>query len=230
MRTKIKNNREAGYSMVELLLAVFVGSIVLAGGYASYAVIAAQYQRNSGVSDIRDFAVPTIKIINRDLRMAGYRAVDNNIESTFGRINPPITITNAANVCCDSFFVVYDKSLTSRIRVTYYVAARTSPSRNALFMDIAQWNGTTWVNQTTGAIVADYVEDFQIEGSQNNTSGFPTFIDYNLVFTSRNKTPTTNAFTKSSYASGDHDGYSVTDNYQREEFESSVRLRNLVDR
>lgn len=225
----IKNNSEAGYSLLELLLAVFIGSIVLAGAYASYSVIASQYQKNSSVAEIRDFAIPTIKLIARDLRMTGFREVDTNIESTYARIDPPITITNVVNACCDSFSVTYDKALDNRVKVSYYVAARTNPSRFALFMDIDKWDGNAWVNQTTGAIVADYVEDFQIEGNQNNSAGYPTLINFGIVFTSRNKTPYANIFTKSTYASGDHDSYSITDNYLREQFDSTVYLRNLAD-
>ncbi len=213
--------------MIELLLAVMVGSIVLAGVYASYTVIAIQFQKNAATAEIRDFALPTLKIISRDLRMAGYRAVDNNITSTYGKIDPPIAITDVSGACCDSISVTYDKSLTNRVKVTYYVAARNNPPRNALYMNIDSWDGSNWINTTNAAIVADYVVDFQIEGKNLNSSGYPTLINYNIVFQSRDKTKTQNTFTKSSYGAGNNDGYSVTDYYMREEFDSSVVLRNI---
>lgn len=222
-------NYISGYSLIELILAVFVGSIVIAGAYASYSVVAAQYNRSSGVSEIRDFAVPTIGIISRDLRMAGHRAVDSNIESVYGKIDPPIQITDTASACCDSFFVAYDKDESTRLKVTYTVAARTNPDRNALFMDIDQWDGNAWNNTTNDAIVADYVEDFQIEGSDNNSAGYPTLISFNIVFKSKNKNQTPVTFTKSAYGSGNNDSYTITDNYLREEFDTSVILRNLID-
>ncbi len=222
-------NKESGYTLVELLLAVFVGSIVLAGAYASYSVVAAQYQRNAGISEIRDFAIPTIKILSRDIRMAGYKAVDSDIQSTYGDIVTPISITDVNAACCDSFYVVYDKAADERYRVTYFIAARSDPDRNALYMDIEQWDGDSWVMQTNDALVSDYVVDFQLEGASNNDSGDPTLVNYNIVFQSRSKTKTPNTFTKSEYGSGNNDSYVVTDNYLREEFDTSIRLRNLED-
>jgi prepilin-type N-terminal cleavage/methylation domain-containing protein len=223
----IKNLNNSGYTLIELVLSVFVGSIVLAGAYASYSVVSGQFNRNSAISEIRDFAVPTIKILTRDLRMAGYRAVDSNIESTYARINPPISITDVNAACCDSFSVIYDKALDNRIRVSYFVANRNNPTRNALYMDIDQWNGTSWINQVNDAIVADYVEDFQIAGRNNNSSGFPTIIDLNIVFRSKNKTTGTNTFTKPAYSFGNNNGYSITDNHLRESFDYTIRLRNI---
>jgi prepilin-type N-terminal cleavage/methylation domain-containing protein len=228
LMNNILKNKEGGYSLLELILAMFIGAIVLAGAYASYSVIAAQYSRNTGVAEIRDFAIPTIKLISRDLRMAGFRAVDDNIESTYARIDPPIIITDVAGACCDSVAVTYDKSTTQRLRVTYYVAARANPTRNALFMNIDQWDGNNWISQTAGAIVADYVEDFQLEGSLNNSAGYPTLLNLGMVFRSRNKTPYSNIFTKSAYANGNN-SFTVTDNYLREQFDFTEHLRNLAD-
>lgn len=224
-----KLNKQSGYTLVELVLAVFIGSIVLAGAYASYSVIANQFQRTSGVSDIRDFAIPTITIISRDLRMAGFRSVDSNIESTYSKIDPPIQITDVAGACCDSFWVAYDKSSTQRVKVSYFVAARTNPARNALFLNVDQWDGNTWNNITSNAIVADYVEDFQVVGSSNNQAGYPTLVSFDIVFRSRNKNQIPVTFTKSAYGSGNNNSYSTTDNYLREEFDTSVILRNLLD-
>lgn len=224
-----KNFKHSGYTLIELVLSVFVGSIVLAGAYASYSVVAGQFNRNSAISEIRDFAVPTIKILTRDLRMAGYRAVDSNIESTYAKINPPITITDVNGSCCDSFSVIYDKALDNRVRVSYMVLSRTNPNRNALYMNIDQWNGTAWVSQVNDAIVADYIDDFQIVGRNNNSSGYPTVIDFNLVFVSKNKTTGTNTFTKPAYSFGNNNGYSITDNYLREGFDYTVRLRNITN-
>lgn len=222
-------SKERGYSLIELVMASFCGAIVLAGAYASYSVVAGQYNRGSGISEIRDFAIPTISIIARDLRMAGYREVDNNIESTYAKIDPPIQITDVASACCDSLWVAYDKDLSTRVRVTYFVTQRNNPTRNALFMNIDNWDGSAWINSTSNAIVADYVEDFQVVGSNNNLDGYPTLVEFNIVFRSKNKSQTSQTFTKSAYGSGNNNNYTITDNYLREEFEGSVILRNLVN-
>jgi len=226
---KIKQKNCGGYSLVELVMSAFIGSVVLAGAYASYSVVAAQYQRSSGKATIRDFAIPTINILSRDLRMSGYRAVDDNIESVFPKIDIPVSITDVANNCCDSFYVTYDKDENNRVRVTYFVSPRTNPDRNALFTHIDSWNGSGWDRVTDSAIVADYIEDFQIEALNNNQTGLPTLVNFNLVFKSRNKNATPITFTKSEHGSGNNPGWLVTDNYLREEFDTSVILRNLLD-
>lgn len=215
--------------MLELILAIFTGAIVLMGVYASYLAVAGQYERSSATSEIRDFAMPTIRFITRDLRMAGFRSVDNNIESTYGRIDNPITITDTgAGACCDSLSIIYDRDFTTRIRITYFVAARVNPTRNALFMDIETYDGAAWVIQTDNAIVTDYVEDFQVAGSNLNSKGEPTFVSFNLIFRSRDKVKTTQTFTKSAYGTGNFI-FTANDNYIREEFETSVVLRNIAE-
>ncbi len=225
---KTKSNI-AGYSMLELILAVFTGSIVLAGVYASYLAVAYQYETNSATSEIRDFAVPTIRFITRDLRMAGFRSVDNNIESTYGRIDNPVSITDTgASACCDSLSIIYDRNFTTRIRVTYFTTMRINPSRRALYMNIDTYNGSSWVSQTSNAIVTDYVEDFQIAGSNANSEGEPTLVSFNLIFRSRDKVKTTQSFIKSAYGTGNYI-FTANDNYIREEFETSVMLRNIVE-
>lgn len=221
----------SGYTMVELLLSVFVGSIVIAGAYASYMVIAIQFDRNSGQSEISDLAIPTVKILEKNLRMTGFRYVNDDIESTWGAISTPITITDSGSVCCDSFNIIYDTvvgTTATRKRFNYYISARSNPTRNALYMDVEEWDGSSWTTTDTAILVSDYIEDFQIEGESNNDAGFPTLIHLNMTFRSRYKTSSSSTFTKSDFGTGNR-SFSITDNYQREEFETSIRLRNLID-
>ncbi len=226
----IKRVSEFGYSMIELLLATVVGGIVLAGAYASYNLIATQYKKNSSIGEINDFATPTLKIIARDLRMAGFKAVDAEIESTYGRIDDPITITDSGNACCDSISVIYDKSVTERVRVTYRVAPKANDtSRNALYMDVDQYQAAgTWVEVYNSSVVADFIVDFQVEATKTNASGQPSLVNLNIVFRSRNKTNSQSTFSKADYETGNYD-FSITDNYLREGFETTILLRNLVD-
>lgn len=227
-----KHNRysESGYTMIELLLATVVGSIVLAGAYVSYYIVEAQYNKNSAIGDLGDFAVPTLKILSRDIRMAGFKAVDTDIESAYGKIDNPFIITDSGNACCDSIEMIYDKSTTERLKVTYFVAPKTNDTtRNALYMTIEQYQSSgAWVTNVDSAIVADFVEDFQAEAVKANAAGEPTLVNLNIVFRSRNKTKTTQTFQKAGFSTGNY-VFSITDNYLRDEFETSIYLRNLVD-
>jgi prepilin-type N-terminal cleavage/methylation domain-containing protein len=233
-----QNQNISGYTLIELLMAVIVGAIVLAGAYSSYLIVARQFDKNRSVSEIRDMAIPTITILSRDLRMAGSKYVDGDIESTFGRIDNPIVINQNPIGNFDSFSIVFDRRVedpvtlavdTVRTRKTYYVQARTNPIRNALYLDIEVWDGVAWVASDNAILVSDYIESFKIEGENNNDDGFPTLVHFNLVFRSKDKLATSDAFVKAEYGVGGS-LINVTDNYRREEFESSVYLRNLADR
>ena len=219
--------------MLELILASFVGAIVILGAVTSYNVISDQYQQNKQVNDIRNFAVPTMRFLAREIRMAGYKHVDEDIESDFGRIDNPIVITDAENACCDSIQIVYDRELPSRqverYRKTYYTMKETDPFvRFRLFVDIERWQSGNWQPSQEGQVVSDYLEDFQVEGSQLNSQGFPTLLDVNIVFKSKNKIKETQDFEKSDYAAGNNN-FELSDRIKREEFEMSLYLRYLVD-
>jgi prepilin-type N-terminal cleavage/methylation domain-containing protein len=221
------NKHIHGYTMVELLLAVVVSSIILAGTYASYMIVSDQYQRNEGASQIHSFAIPTLKILTRDLRMAGFRNLDGDIEATLGAIATPITITDSGDDCCDTVTVVMDTDDSTRKRFTYYVDERENPNRLALFLDIEVFDTGTWVAERTAEVVADYIEDFQVVGSENNSSGFPTLLDISLVFRTKTlgKEPLT--FSKPAYSFGNYD-YEFNDNFARREFSTTILLRNLL--
>jgi prepilin-type N-terminal cleavage/methylation domain-containing protein len=222
-------NHQSGYSLIELMLAIVVGSVVLAGTYASYSIVGTQFQKNEGKSEMRASAIPTLKILGRDLRRAGYKAVDTAIESTLGRISTPIAITDSGNACCDSVQIIFDEDTSTRRRYTYFVAARSNPTRSALFLNIDTYTGGTWVATRANEVVADYVEDFQVVGSDNNTDGFPTLVDISLVLRSKTPAKSVNSFTKSSASVGNYN-YSFSDNFLREEFASTVIIRNLLEK
>jgi len=213
--------------MIELLLALVVGSVVLAAAYSSYNVVSVQFNSNSAETEITDMAMPTLRILERDLKMAGYRAIDAEIESDYAKIDNPLEITDSGtSSCCDSIRIIYDKALDERYRTNYYIQERTGLNRKALYMDRDKWSGTTWQNQFTGTIVADYIEDMQIEVEEFNDAGEPSLINMNLIFRSKSKTKKQNIFTKGNYLTGNYN-FSATDNYLRKEFETSIWIRNL---
>jgi prepilin-type N-terminal cleavage/methylation domain-containing protein len=220
-----------GYTMIELLLAIVVGSIVLAGAYASYSVVSGQFNANLGVIQINQMATPTIKILEEKIKIAGYKAVDSDIESSFGKIDNPITILDSGdNVCCDEFTVIYDKDLANRFRERYYIANRAGLNRKALFLDKDKWNGVSWDIVYSQALVADFIEDMQISGADLNSKNQPTLINLNLIFRSKNKLVTPQNFVKKTYLTGNSNfTLSSPQNYFYKEVETTVRIRNLVN-
>lgn len=229
-----KNIYINGYSMIELLLSVIVGSVVLAGAYTSYNSVSMQFNANKSGSEINEMAVPTLRVLSKAIKKAGFKAVDTQIESDFGRIQDPITIIDSgSSACCDEFTIIYDEDLATRYRERYYIAARSGLGRKALFLDKEIWNETSeeWDDIYISAIVTDYIEDMQLEIVEQNSNSQPVLIDMNLIFRSRSKKSTPQIFTKNAESTGNYIFTPSTENvnYTHQEFETTILLRNLME-
>jgi len=219
----IKRN---GYSLVELLLAMVVGTVVLGAAYSSYFVIAHQHSLLAARSQIQESALPTLHLLERHTRSAGLIAMDSNLDPVFSSIADPIVITDSNNACCDQLRITYDLSDgTAREQVTFFVMPRTAPVRNALFMDIDQWNGVSWTNTVNDALVVDYVDDFQAEISSFTLTGRPKTIDLSMILHSPIVLNAPRTFTKPSYNVGNFD-FTATENFFRDAFQTTVYIRN----
>ncbi len=224
-----------GYSLLELMLAMAVGSIILAGTYTANVIVAKQYERISSFSQVQEMGMPSLMLISRDLRMAGYTALDTNIESTFGTITTPISITDSGNACCDSIAIIYDRDITTRNRYTYYTMARlpdtpttaTTPNRRALYLDVDNWVGGAWVaTAINAALVADFIEDLQFVGSDADSNGNPRIVDIFMVFRSKSMVIQDTNYVKPDQTKGNYD-YNVTDRFHRDEFSATINIKNL---
>lgn len=225
-RAALVDPKTRGYTLIELMLSVVVGVAVLAGAYASYGIVANQYDKISTYAEIQERGLSTLRFLARDLRMAGHKELDGQLESAWGRIDDGATMTDSGVACCDTLTVIYDRDLFTRHRVTYHVDERSSPTRDALFMDIETWDGSTWNMATQNALVVDYVEDFQVEYSDNNSDGDPQLADIVLLLRSRNAFEQVFSYTTPSYNPG-NSNFSASDNYYRQAFTTTVNLRNL---
>lgn len=67
------NPSAQGYTLVELLVAIAVTSIVLAGSYAAYAFFAQQQQSLLAQTEVDRNAMRAIDLIQSDIRMAGFK-------------------------------------------------------------------------------------------------------------------------------------------------------------
>jgi prepilin-type N-terminal cleavage/methylation domain-containing protein len=224
---KVCKYKQAGFTLIELLISVVLSAVIMAATYTSYTIVSKQSERVSAYAEVQESGIPAIQLISRDLRMAGHKSVDANIESSFGSISNPVLITDSGNACCDSVEIIYDVDLSTRYRVTYYVAARTNPTRNALYMDKESWDGISWTAITTQSLVADYIEDFQLLGSDINSSGDPALIDISMIFRSKKlQVRGVSTYTKPSYNIGNYN-FTTTDAYYHDSFSATINLRNL---
>ena len=77
--------KDNGFTLVELLIAMVIGSIVMAAGYASFITQQKSYRTTESVSEIQQNLRFAMLAIEKDLRMAGFNPKK---EIGFGFISP----------------------------------------------------------------------------------------------------------------------------------------------
>ena len=66
------HRNQKGMSLVEILVAIVVSTIVISAAYASYSVISKNYEFQKDMKYMSQTARAVVKMIARDVRMAGY--------------------------------------------------------------------------------------------------------------------------------------------------------------
>ena len=161
------------YTLVEMLVALAVSAIIIGATYASYEMVATQYHKNMDIADMHTSGRAIMRIIERDVRMAGFEYRDKDAKITYGSISNPLTIKDSGNKCCDEVTVVYDyfdeaSKKAERIRIRYWTEPHTSNkgSRHRLYKqkDILGRNKKILAKPKLGTkdVMADYIEDLQI--------------------------------------------------------------------
>ncbi len=119
-------NRKA-FTLVEMLVALAVSSIVIIAAYASYDMVKTQYEKNIDIADMHTSGRAIMRIIERDIRMAGYEHRDSSGNKTFSTgISNQLVLNESNNACCDGVSVIYDyptdtEDGVERRRITYSV-------------------------------------------------------------------------------------------------------------
>ena len=171
-----------GYTLVEMLVAMAVTSIVLAGTYAAYTFFAQQQQSLLAQTEVDRGALRTIDLMQSDIRMAGFK--------DYLDVNPmPASqaIVLVSSTPGDVRFVYddYDNSGNLyRALVRYYLAAFTSSTgltRNRLLREWRKCNNPSQVcdlsnsipltGSTSGEPVLDWVSNFSVKGLNPRVSG-----------------------------------------------------------
>lgn len=120
------NKQLKAFSLVEVLVTILLSSIVIAGAYSSYQMVDLQYIKNKEISDMHTQGRAVMRILERDIRMAGFEYRDKNGNIVKGGISKPIEINNrCSDKCRDEITIIYDyydeelKKL-ERIKTKYY--------------------------------------------------------------------------------------------------------------
>jgi len=236
---------EQGFTLVELMVAMVVGSIAIASAYASYEVIAKQYEKVKGVTEMQSSSRSIMRIIERDIRMAGFKWRDRKGVITYGSISAPIKITDSGNKCCDKVTVIYDyrdeaSNKVERVQIRYWVAdyAGSSGTRGRLFRktDILGRNQKILPKPINGNddVLADYVEDLQFSDgsllrgdamSFNKTVESKGLIAIDLILRTKKQYGLDRNYAKKDHFGGNYD-INKNDAYKRQEYSSTVLIRN----
>ena len=219
-----KIDTSQGYTIIELMVALVVSAIVIAGTYAGYSFFRQQHELLTKKTALNRNTLKAIDLIQSDIHQAGFKdySSSNGMLSTQPiRINP---LLSAPQTSGSDFTVVFDDWDSTgtyyRALVRYYLASYTPPgisttgSRNRLLRD---WricttpanecfigNSTAKYTYTTsepGEPILDWVKTFEVTGLNPKISGsfqnqFQT-LQIKIVVGSPNKIEgTTNTVTK----------------------------------
>ena len=173
---------EQGYSLVELLVAMAVSGIVIAGTYAGYTFFAQQQQVLLAQTEVDRNALRSIDLIASDIRMAGFKDYFNPNVMSSGQ---PIVITTESPGDIRLVYDEYDASGTLFRALIRYSLVPYTPAggvtRNRLvrewrrcvnpaaFCDLA--STTIIQGLATGEPMLDWVTSFTVKGLNPRASG-----------------------------------------------------------
>tara|TARA_B100001996_G_scaffold135268_1_gene102966 strand:+ start:356 stop:1207 length:852 start_codon:yes stop_codon:yes gene_type:complete len=128
---KKKINSIAGVTLIEILIGIVISTVMMAAMYTSYNIVNSTYSQVTDTAKISSTGRDVVGMIIRDIRMAGYKYFNDNIQIDVVQ-HIPILITkrNSSNPC-DKIDIVhgdikYDTTSTpptytfERIKITYY--------------------------------------------------------------------------------------------------------------
>jgi prepilin-type N-terminal cleavage/methylation domain-containing protein len=128
---KKRSNAVAGFTLIEILIAVVISSIMMGAMFTSYSVVNSTYQQVTDKAKISQAGRDLVGQILREVRMAGYKYIGDDIPAS--NKHNPIKITKGEGFKkgCDKLEIVYgsikyDKSKDegdrfefTRYRITY---------------------------------------------------------------------------------------------------------------
>jgi hypothetical protein len=146
-------------------------------------MVKTQYEKNIDIADTHTSGRAVIRIIERDIRMAGYEHRDSSGNKTFSTgITNQLVLNESNNACCDGVSVVYDHPTDTedgveRRRINYsvgefpgteevdYELLDSDTTRYRLYkqIDIIGEDGVIFPTEEIGTeqVLADFVEDLQ---------------------------------------------------------------------
>jgi prepilin-type N-terminal cleavage/methylation domain-containing protein len=189
-----KINTSQGYTIIELMVALIVSAIVIAGTYAGYSFFKQQHELLTKKTALNRNTLKVIDLIQSDIHQAGFKdySSSNTMVSTQPiRINPLLPAPQTSGTDFTVAFDDWDSTGTYyRALVRYYLASYTPPgistsgSRQRLMRD---WRRCTspanecfitnstpmYTSSMGGEPILDWIQNFNITGfNPKNTGSF----------------------------------------------------------
>jgi prepilin-type N-terminal cleavage/methylation domain-containing protein len=173
----LNNLNQKAFTLVEMLVALAVSSIMIMATYASYDIVAQQFKKNKDIAELHTSGRAILRMVERDIRMAGFSFRDRDANLVFGEIldKDALKLTDSGtDACCDSITVqydYYDEEYKTVERQEIIYDSSKYKDRNRLYkrINILGKDGELYTTKKIGKreVMADFIEDLQfvnIEG------------------------------------------------------------------
>jgi len=178
----------AGFTLIEILIAIVITSLMMVAMFTSYTLVNSTYRQVTDRAKISQAGRDTIGTMLREIRMAGFRYLNDNIAASTQHNPIRIYKGNGFSGTCDKIEIVYgginyDSTASEGNRYTYErykITYECKPSKKiddtvpggttkingfAIFKSREKWNSSlTWSVGTDDTLykeeqVLDYVQD-----------------------------------------------------------------------
>jgi len=191
---KKKLSSIAGVTLIEILIGILISVIMMAAMFTSYTAVNSTYRQVTDRAKISQSGRDVVGMMMRDIRMAGYKYFNDNIQTT--NEHAPIIITKATNFNteCDKIKIVYGdvnynpsgspKYTYERYKITYECQRSTIPDKTAsplsgggfppidafaIYKSKVKWDVSTnsWSDPTTDGNDETYPEQLIVDYIQD---------------------------------------------------------------
>ena len=226
---------DQGFSLVEVLVSTAVSAIALASLLIAYDLVDKQYTKIRDTAVIGQTGRNVLKVIERDIRMAGSEWWTPSGTVEHGPITEADAISisqGAGNGCCDEVTVIYDRQITDvssqRLKIRYWVSDHvgTRGTRGRLFKQTDILAPAASASNGSADAMADYIEDLQLEYA-GSAAQPKTLIEIYLALRTKQQFTREKSYQRGAHYPGDST-LETTDRFRRREFSTSVAVRNLT--
>lgn len=110
-RSLNKRTRFGGFTMIELMISIAIGSVILVGTVVVFQQSRAAYLVNDATSRLQENARFALDILDPDVRLASYWGATNRAEFVDGQKNTPLQLPAIAGDCADRWYIDFSNSL-----------------------------------------------------------------------------------------------------------------------